>query len=431
MADTSISDSALAGFEVALNLANKQSAHHITSTATARQPVHVVYGGAHLFRAGTTQKLGNLALLALNEYAPDAEALALALAINLDLAHRIYPRIVSKLMSEPIEDFRIDFEDGYGHRSDGEEDECSQQAAREVAKAMRDGTLPQSIGIRIKPLNEKHNRRSLRTFDMFLTKLLEQTGSRLPPNFVITLPKITAPEQVATLAMACDAFERSRQLTTGSLHLELMIETTQAIMAADGRCALPRLVFEGSGRIRGVHFGVYDYTAACGITGVHQHVLHPACDFARQMILVALSGTGIWLSDGPTNLMPIGSQELVHHAWRLQVAHVRNSLINGFFQGWDLHPAQLPARYAAVYAFFLEELDASAERLKNFVQNAAQALRTGNVFDDAATGQGLLNFFLRAINCGAISEADVLEKCGLTHDELRSRSFAPQSAISY
>ena len=112
MADTSISDSALAGFEVALNLANKQSTHHITITANARQPVHVVYGGAHLFRAGTAQKLGNLALLALNEYAPDAEALALALAINLDLAHRIYPRIVSKLMSEPIEDFRIDFEDG-------------------------------------------------------------------------------------------------------------------------------------------------------------------------------------------------------------------------------------------------------------------------------------------------------------------------------
>lgn len=137
-------------------------------------------------------------------------------------------------MSEPIEDFRIDFEDGFGHRSDREEDQCSQVAASELAKAMRDGTLPQSIGIRIKPLSEEFKHRSLRTFDLFLTKLLDQSGGALPPNFVITLPKITAPEQVATLAMACGAFERARKLATGTLRLELMIETTQSILAANG-----------------------------------------------------------------------------------------------------------------------------------------------------------------------------------------------------
>jgi hypothetical protein len=77
-----------------------------------------------------------------------------------------------------------------------------------------------------------------------------------------------------------------------------------------------------------------------------------------------------------------------------------------------------------VYAFFLEGLDAASERLKNFVQKAAQATLVGDVFDDAATGQGLLNYFLRAMNCGAITEDEAVEKSGLTLAELRGRSFA-------
>jgi hypothetical protein len=152
-------------------------------------------------------------------------------------------------------------------------------------------------------------------------------------------------------------------------------------------------------------------------------MLHPVCDFAKTVMQVALSGTGIWLSDGATNVMPIGSREIVHRAWRLHAAHVRHSLVTGFYQGWDLHPAQLPSRYAAVYAFFLEGLAASSDRLKNFVEKAAQATLVGDVFDDAATGQGLLNYFLRAMNCGAITEDEAVTMSGLTLDELRGRSF--------
>jgi hypothetical protein len=137
----------------------------------------------------------------------------------------------------------------------------------------------------------------------------------------------------------------------------------------------------------------------------------------------SLAGTGIWLADGATNVMPIGSRDAVHRAWRLHAAHVRHSLVNGFYQGWDLHPAQLPSRFATVFAFFLEGLDAASERLRNFVSKAAQATLVGDVFDDAATGQGLLNYFLRALNCGAISEPEAVDKSGLTLDELRSRSF--------
>src|SRR6202035_1458424 len=100
----------------------------------------------------------------------------------------------------------------------------------------------------------------------------------------------------------------------------------------------------------------------------------------------------------------------------------RHSLVNGFYQGWDLHPGQLPSRYGTVYAFFLRSLPATSERLKNFISKAAQATLHGDTFDDAATGQGLLNFFLRGVNCGALTEQEALAT-GLTIDELRSRSF--------
>jgi len=189
------------------------------------------------------------------------------------------------------------------------------------------------------------------------------------------------------------------------------------------------------------HFGTYDYTAACSITAAHQHMLHPACDFAKHVMQVALAGTGIRVSDGATNIMPVGphraapggalsqaqrdeNTRAVHRAWRLHAEHVRHSLVTGFYQGWDLHPAQLPTRYAAVYAFFLEGLDAASERLRNFVHKAAQATLAGGVFDDAATGQGLLNYFLRSMNCGAISEQEAVDMSGLTLDELRGKSFA-------
>ena len=188
--------------------------------------------------------------------------------------------------------------------------------------------------------------------------------------------------------------------------------------------ALPEFITRGQGRITAAHFGTYDYTASMGITAAHQGMLHPSCDFAKHVMQVALSGTGLWLSDGATNVMPVGGRAGVHAAWKLHAAQVRHSLVGGFYQGWDLHPAQLVTRYAAVFAFFLEGLGPASERLRNFVDKAAKATLVGDVFDDAATGQGLLNYFLRGMNCGAITPAEAVEMSGLTVAELQSRSFA-------
>ena len=423
MADTTIPATALTAILDTLDKANVRVASRFPGDWPARQPVHTVYGGAQLFKADASRKLGALALRSLQEHAPDAATFAGALDLDRELADRIYLRVVDKLTREPVEDFRIDFEDGFGNRSDEEEDRFARAAADETAAGLAAGTLPPSLGIRIKPLNEELKRRSLRTFDLFLTRLLAQTGKRLPANFVITLPKITSPEQVAGLASACDAFEYWHDLAPATLRFELMIETTQSVVAPEGGVALPHLIAEGGGRIVAAHFGAYDYTAACGITAAQQHMLHPVCDFAKHVMQVSLAGTGIHVSDGATNIMPVGGRDVVHRAWRLHAEHVRHSLETGFYQGWDLHPAQLPSRYAALYGFFTDGLDAAADRLRHFVSKAARATLVGDVFDDAATGQGLLNYFLRAISCGAVSEDEAVALTGLTLDDLRSRSF--------
>jgi len=383
-----------------------------------------VYGGAHLFKSDTAAKLGATALRVMNDHAPDAASLAAAVGIPDALAERVYARVKDKLTREPVEDFRLDFEDGYGNRPDAEEDGHAQSAASEVAGGATKGTLPPFIGIRIKNLGDEMHNRALRTAHLFIDRLLEETSGTLPSNFVVTLPKITAASQVGALAAAFDRIEASHHLAPGSLRMELMVETPYSIFDEHGAVALPRLVRDAHGRVTAAHFGTYDYTASLGITAAYQHMRHPVCDFARGVMQVALAGTDVRLSDGATNVLPVGTDRaVIHRAWKLHYDDIRHSLENGFYQGWDLHPAQLVTRYAAVYAFFLESLDAASERLRNFIARAAQATLVGEVFDDAATGQGLLNFFLRALNCGAVRENEVGALTGLTLDELRSASF--------
>ncbi len=471
---TSLSRDLVRDLMAPLQQANNDFAARFPGETGRRQPVHTVYGGAHLFKADSASRLGALALRSLAQFGPDflafAKAVGLAGADELPdssslgasdlkaalcsdpdavkkvdqpawLAHTIYERVNEKLRREPVEDFRVDYEDGYGNRPDTEEDGHAAAGAEEVAKGLANNTLPPFIGIRIKPFTEELRERSIRTLDIFVSTLVEKTGGTLPDNFVVTLPKITIPEQVGLLSDLFRVLETQTGLPEGSLKMEMMIETTQSIINDRGGINLPLLLAAAGGRCMAAHFGTYDYTASCSITAAHQHMMHPACDFAKHMMQVSLAGTGVWLSDGATNIMPVaphraaeGSSPLtaaqieenltvVHRAWKLHYDHIQHSLTNAFYQGWDLHPAQLPTRYAAVYAFFLESLDAASERLRNFVEKAAKATLVGDVFDDAATGQGLLNYFLRATNCGALTEAEALRLSGLTPEELRAGSF--------
>lgn len=399
-----------------------------------RQPVHSVYGGAQLFTADTASRLGQIALRSVEEWMPEPSDLERIVAIDPGLAKVVHPLMVEKLQREPIEDFRIDFEDGYGHRPDQEEDGHAQSTAREVALGMERNSLPPFVGIRVKSLSGELYHRSLRTLDIFVSTLVGTAG-RLPDGFTITLPKIQDVEQVMVFCEALAELESALDIET--IPLELMVETPQTVIDVDGTNGLRRYVEAAGGRVRGAHFGTYDYTASMNITAAHQTMDHPACDFARHNLQVSLAGSGVWLSDGATNVMPVPvhrgesltkeqvaeNQAIVYETMRLHYDHVRHSLSHAYYQGWDLHPAQFPTRYAAVFAFFLEGLDQAGTRLSNFVESAAKATLVGEVFDDAATGQGLLNYFLRAINCGAISEEEATRRTGLSVEELRTRSF--------
>ena len=453
-----------------LKTANTLFSENYPGESPERQPVHTVYGGAHIFKEGTAMKMGVGAINHIRAYAPNFVEFSKILELkgydklpnsqedistleeyfasesseskeehSAYFSYTVYQRVLEKLSREAVEDFRIDFEDGYGNRPDEEEDNHAVLAAEEVAKGMTSHSLPPFIGIRIKPLTEEQKNRAIRTLDLFISSLSERTNGNLPDNFVVTLPKVTIPEQVTALVQLFEVLEQKTELPTGSLKLELMIETPQSILDSNGNSALPSLVKASDGRCTGAHFGVYDYTASTNITAEYQSLTHPNCDFARHMMQVALGGTGVRLSDGATNILPVGphrptdgnpltdsqleeNKMVVHNAWRLNFNNVFHSLKHGYYQGWDLHPSHLPLRYAAVYSFFLEGLSSTSIRLKSFMGKAAQATLIGDVFDDAATGQALLNYFLQGISCGAILEKDV-EKTGLTLDEIRTRSF--------
>ncbi len=436
-----------------------------------RQPVHTLYGGAQLFKADLALRIGKAALRAFEEYAADPLEMATVLgfpgaatlarpksplaAFNATfedelpvdrrhdhaawLAHTVHARVLEKLRHEPVEDLRIDFEDGYGVRPDAEEDWHAASAARELAQGKAEHTLPPFIGMRIKPLDAQSQARAVRTLDIFFTTLLDEAAIHLPPGFVITLPKITVPEQVTALCDLLDAVEHGHGVASGALKIELMIEAPETLLGARGELLLPRLIELGRGRVVAAHLGAYDLTAACDVAASHQRLTHPLCDFARHLMQLGLAQTGVRLSDGATNVLPLpvhkagdhpltaaqiaDNREAVHRAFRLHYDQIQHALAQGFYQGWDLHPAQLPIRYAATYAFFLENLAPAGERLRNFVERAAQATRVGQVFDDAATGQGLLNFFTRALSAGAIFEDEALSATTLSADELRGRSF--------
>ena len=432
----------LADIRARLASANARIATIYPGDSPARQPVQTVYGGAQLFSADIAQKLGGVAQRFFAEYAPDAATFAEAIGLGGDGAFQqaVHEHVRRKLASEPIEDFRIDFEDGYGNRPDAEEDADAIKDAQELAQGIVAGTLPAWTGIRIKPLTDELQARSLRTLDLFLTTLVRESGGRLPENFVITLPKITDRVQVEAFADVLDRMEARLGLAPGAVPIELMVETTQSLFTPEGALALPGLVAAARGRVRGAHFGVYDYTAGVSITAIHQAPGHPACDFARHVMQVSLAATGVTLSDGATTIMPVAphraakdgaaltsaqiaeNRAAVYRAWRIHYDDVRSSLRHAYYQGWDLHPGQFPTRHAAVAAFFLEARTEATARLRQFVDKAAQATLLGSVFDDAATGQGLLNFFLRGQSAGVFDDADVA-RTGLTIPELQTRSF--------
>ncbi|MFJ9412289.1 DUF6986 family protein [Streptomyces sp. NPDC101393] len=415
---TSLAHTVREGIGAALAQVDADLARRYPGDPGTRQPVHTVYVPGDAFTAGTLRSWGDQALDALDEHAPDAGALATVLGIPEDLAGPVYDRVRAKLEREPIEDLRIDFEDGYGPRPDAEEDEAAARAAALVAAAFKDGTAAPYMGIRMKCMEAAVRDRGIRTLDIFLTGLMEAGG--LPDGLVLTLPKVTYAEQVTAMVRLLEAFEKTRGLESGRIGFEIQIETTQSILGADGRATVARMIEAAEGRATSLHYGTFDYSASCGVSAAHQSLDHPVADHAKAVMQVAAAGTGVRLSDGSTNVLPVGATTQVHDAWRLHHGLVRRSLARAYYQGWDMHPGHLPTRYAAVYAFYREGLEQASARLAAYVAKAG-----GDVMDEPATAKALSGYLLRGLDCGAVDTAEVARLTGLTRADLDALAGRP------
>jgi citrate lyase beta subunit len=352
-----------------------------------RQPVHTCYVPADAVVPGLAAAWGAAALAALDEHGlPD-------LGLPPAMVEEVLPRVRAKLAREPVEDLRVDAEDGYRGGPDAEDDDV-RRAAAAVGDDRAAGGAPPSVGIRAKSLEGPTRRRGVRTLDLFLGALARKSSS----GVVITLPKVTDVEQVRAFLPVLDALEAAHGLP---LALELQIETPQAVLGADGVATLARMVHAAGPRLLGLHHGTYDYSAALGIAAAHQSADHPAADLAKQLMQVAVAGTGARAVDGSTNVLPVGPRAQVHAAWRLHAGLVRRALERGLYQGWDLHPAQLVTRYLATYAFFRGAFPAAAARLAGYLDRGA-----AGVLDEPATARALAGVLLRGLDCGALDEGD-------------------------
>jgi citrate lyase beta subunit len=195
----------------------------------------------------------------------------------------------------------------------------------------------------MKAMEEVTRVRGLKTLDRFIAGMLEQ--GKYPDNFIVTLPKVTFPEQVDVMVAACEKIENDHALKNGTIRFEIQIETTQAILDQQGRATAAQYIDRAKGRLTGF-------------------------DYAKTILQVAIAGTTVRMSDGSTNILPIGTRDQVHAAMHNHYRLVRRSLERGIYQGWDMHGSQLPTRIAANWIFYRDGLAAASLRLKNYLNSA-------------------------------------------------------------
>lgn len=365
----------------------------------ARQPLHTVYVPANACTAEVIDMWSQDSLRALETHGPNVLLEALDLPSPSD---DLAPRVARKLTDQPIEDLRIDFEDGYRPLAEDDEDADAASAVDIIRAVSQLPSGPAHIGIRFKSLEAHTRERGLRTLDIVVRGLADTGG--LPAGFVLTLPKVTSVAQVEAMVETCEVLERSYGLDRHTLLFELQIETPQSILGSDGRATVAPMIHAAAGRCTGVHYGTYDYAAASGIAPAFQSMEHPVADHAKATMHVAVAGTGVFMSDGSTNVLPVGATDEVREAWALHARLVRRSLERGIYQGWDLHPAQLVTRYAAVYAFMDEGLPTAIRRLSTYLAGT-----TSGVMDEPATARALAQFILRALDCGAATSESLAD----------------------
>jgi citrate lyase beta subunit len=379
-------DELIEGFDAA----HREQLERYPPREIAWQPVHTVYVPADRVTPGIVAEWRHAAMELLHRHVFAPTELASLFDLDIDLATPVHDRLRKKLAAEPIEDLRIDFEDGYGFRPWDEEDRHVESAAAAVAAMHEDGTLPRRWGLRVKSFADGDPRRSIRTLDGFLTEVVKRTGE-LPGGFTVTFPKVLVEAYLGQFARCLEALEEALHLGRGTLRFEMQVEAPQTVLFLQRSADLvPSL----GGRLAAAHFGVFDYTASIGLPPHEQRLDHPACDHARHIMQTALAGTGVELSDGSLAAAPASdSAEDVGDLLRRHSAQVRHSLAHGYYQGWDMHPSHLISRFATVYAFHYKCYETYSDRIRAWEDERAAE---GGVLDEPATIRTLLLALARA-----------------------------------
>jgi citrate lyase beta subunit len=385
-------DALIAELDLRLADADAALARDYPGERPGRQPVHTLYLPADRYDADLVPRAGAEALAALDEH--------VAVFAELVGDDDLVARVRAKLAAEPVEDLRIDFEDGYRVRSEAVEDADAVRAAAAFAESPKGAPFG---GIRIKSFDPTTRARGLRTLTSYVG-ILADAGVDLT-DWVVTLPKVTSVDQVAAMVHVCARLEERLGLGDRVLRFEIQVETPQSILGSDGTALVARMVHAAEGRLTGLHYGTYDYSAFCGIAAEQQSLAHPVADHAKLVMQAATAGTGVRLCDGSTNILPVGGADRVRAAWANHLALVRRSLEHGYYQGWDLHPAQLPTRYAATYAFYRAGLARAMDRLTAYLGD----VEAGGIADEPATARALASYLLRGVDCGAVDPSEVVD----------------------
>ncbi len=374
--------------------------------------VHTVYIPVPKFVEGVVADWGSLAVEAVEQHPDQWREVLAGLGGSADELNAL---TLAKLAREPVEDLRIDFEDGFrAHRGSPADDAEEDAFAIRAAGIAVGNTMPRSWGIRIRSLAGATRSRGLRTLDLFLSEVA-RLGA-LPDGFVITLPKVTSLDQVFVFVEVLTVLEQGLGLREGALVFEIQVETPQTLLGADGTVPVARMIHAAGGRVSGLHFGTYDYTASLGILGAHQNLRHPVADFAKGLMMLAAAETGVRVSDGSDNKVPVGDAATVGQRWSAHAEGVTRALRQGIFQGWDLHPAQLPTRFAATFAFFRDGWFEAAVRLGDYHR---QVPGSGGVMDEPATAFALARHLAAALACGGVSENELIDAAAIDEKLLR------------
>ncbi|MGV0595011.1 DUF6986 family protein [Mycolicibacterium porcinum] len=409
-----LDDAVLADVDRRLSAADAQLANRYPGDDGRRQPIHTVYIPGNRYTATMPADWGSAALTTAKDAGGlDAVASLVGASTGIDCEPDTLATLVeNKLTTEPIEDLRIDFEDGYGTFDDATEDADVAQAIAALRTALDAGTSTPFVGTRFKCFEAGTRARGLRTLDMFVSGLVASGG--LPDGLTLTLPKVTSVDQVEAMVAVASALEAANGLPAGRVRFEVQVETPQAILGADGSAPVAQFIHAGQGRVSSLHYGTYDYSASLGIAAAYQSMEHPAADHAKNVMQLAVAGTGVHMSDGSTNILPVGDPDNVAMAWKLHARLVRRHLERGIYQGWDMHPAQLVTRYLATYAFYRGAFAPAANRLRNYVHRL-----DSTVMDEPATARALANVIHRGRVCGALTVDEIETATDLSMSTVR------------